>query len=105
MVFRKQMQQKRGGIVSEMKKIILSLPEELLEKVDDQLKYEEISRSEWIRRALVLALEQAKKDRIRARMERGYQEMGLLNLELAEEAMEADNSDFAIYEKVLLESE
>lgn len=99
------MQQKRGGIVSEMKKIILSLPEELLEKVDDQLKYEEISRSEWIRRALVLALEQAKKDRIRARMERGYQEMGLLNLELAEEAMEADNSDFAIYEKVLLESE
>ena len=104
-MFRKQMQQKRGGIVSEMKKIILSLPEELLEKVDDQLKYEEISRSEWIRRALVLALEQAKKDRIRARMERGYQEMGLLNLELAEEAMEADNSDFAIYEKVLLESE
>jgi len=31
--------------------------------------------------------------------------MGFLNLELAEEAMEADNSDFAIYEKVLLESE
>ena len=58
-----------------MKKIILSLPEELLEKVDDQLKYEEISRSEWIRRALILALEQAKKDRIRARMEKGYQEM------------------------------
>ncbi|MBO5666929.1 MAG: CopG family transcriptional regulator [Firmicutes bacterium] len=91
--------------MSEMKKIILSLPEELLEKVDDQLKYEEISRSEWIRRALVLALEQAKKDRIRARMKQGYQEMGLLNLELAEEALAADTSDFAIYEKVLLESE
>ena len=84
-----------------MKKIILSLPEELLEKVDDQLKYEEISRSEWISRALVLALEQAKKDRIRARMKQGYQEMGLLNLELAEEALAADTSDFAIYESIL----
>ena len=88
-----------------MKKIILSLPEELLEKVDDQLKYEEISRSEWIRRALILALEQAKKDRIRARMEQGYREMGLLNLELAEEGLEADRTDFAIYESMLLESE
>lgn len=88
-----------------MKKIILSLPEELLEKVDDQLKYEEISRSEWIRRALILALEQAKKDRIRAQMEQGYQEMGLLNLALAEETLAADNSDFVIYETMLLESE
>ena len=87
--------------MSEMKKIILSLPEELLEKVDDQLKYEEISRSEWIRRALVLALEQAKKDRIRTRMKQGYQEMGLLNLELAEEALTSDTSDFAIYESIL----
>lgn len=91
--------------MSEMKKIILSLPEELLEKVDDQLKYEEISRSEWIRRALILALEQAKKDRIRAQMEQGYQEMGLLNLALAEETLAADNSDFVIYETMLLESE
>ena len=91
--------------MSEMKKIILSLPEELLEKVDDQLKYEEISRSEWIRRALILALEQAKKDRIRAQMEQGYQEMGLLNLALAEETLAADNSDFVIYESMLLESE
>lgn len=88
-----------------MKKIILSLPEDLLEKVDDQLKYAEISRSEWIRRALVSALEQAKKDRIRAQMERGYQEMGLLNLELAEEDLAAGTSDFQIYENMLLESE
>ena len=87
--------------MSEMKKIILSLPEELLETVDDQLKYEEISRRDGIRRALGLALEQAKKDRIRARMKQGYQEMGLLNMELAEEALAADTSDFAIYESIL----
>lgn len=91
--------------MSEMKKIILNLPEELLERVDEQLKYAEISRSEWIRRAIVLGLEQSKKDRLRASMERGYREMGLLNLQLAEEALEAGTSDFQIYEKILLESE
>ena len=88
-----------------MKKIILSLPEELLERVDEQLKNAEISRSEWIRRAILLGLEQEKKQQLRTRMERGYQEMGLLNLALAEEALEAGTSDFAIYEKLLLESE
>ena len=88
-----------------MKKIILSLPEELLERVDEQLKYAEINRSEWIRRAILSALEQEKKNRIRARMEQGYKERGLLNLQLAEEALEAGTSDFRIYEKLLLESE
>ena len=91
--------------MSEMKKIILNLPEELLERVDEQLKYAEISRSEWIRRAIVLGLEQSKKDHLRASMERGYREMGLLNLQLAEEALEAGTSDFQRYEKILLESE
>lgn len=91
--------------MSEMKKIILNLPEELLERVDDQSKYAEINRSEWIRRAIVSALAESKKERLRAQMERGYREMGLLNLKLAEEAAESAALDFQIYEKILLESE
>ena len=91
--------------MSDRKKIILNLPEELLRQVDDQLKYAEINRSEWIRRAIVSSLEQSKKERLRAQMERGYQEMGLLNRTLAEEALESCTSDFQIYEKILLESE
>ena len=91
--------------MSDRKKIILNLPEELLRQVDDQLKYAEINRSEWIRRAIVSSLEQSKKERLRAQMERGYQEMGLLNQKLAEEALESCTSDFQIYEKILLESE
>lgn len=91
--------------MSDRKKIILNLPEELLQQVDDQLKYAEINRSEWIRRAIVSSLEQSKKERLRAQMERGYQEMGLLNRKLAEEALESCTSDFQIYEKILLESE
>lgn len=101
----KRTQQKWGATMSEMKKIILSLPKELLDGVDDQLKYEEIKRSEWIRRAITSALAESKKKRLRAQLERGYREMGLLNLSLAEEGLESAALDFQIYEKVLLESE
>ncbi len=91
--------------MSETKKIILSLPEELLRQADAQAEESEISRSEWVRRAIVLSLTQSKRERIRRFMEAGYREMGLLNLQLAEEAVAVDTSDFIIYEKRILESE
>lgn len=91
--------------MSNSKKIILSLPEELLDRVNDCLKVENKNRSEWVREAIIHYLSEVEKARIRAWMEQGYQEMGMLNLELSEEGIASDEKDFAAYENKLLESE
>lgn len=91
--------------MSNSKKIILSLPEELLDRVDDCLKNENKNRSEWVREAIVHYISEGKKARIRVQMEQGYQEIGMLNLELSEVGLESDEKDFAIYENKLVESE
>lgn len=91
--------------MSNSKKIILSLPEELLNRVNDCSDNENKNRSEWIREAIGHYLAEGEKDRIRKQMEQGYREMGMLNLELSEAGLEADQRDFAMYENKLLESE
>lgn len=91
--------------MSDSKKIILSLPSELLDRVDDCLEYENKNRSEWVREAIVHYLSEKGKARLRAQMEQGYREMGLLNLTLSEEGLAEDEKDFAAYENRLLESE
>ena len=91
--------------MSNSKKIILSLPQELLEEMDACIKNENKNRSEWIREAISSQLLAEKKARIRAQMEQGYREMGMLNLSLSEEGLSADQKDFAIYENKLVESE
>ncbi|WP_130864175.1 CopG family ribbon-helix-helix protein [Bacilliculturomica massiliensis] len=91
--------------MSNSKKIILSLPEELLDRVDDCLKAENKNRSEWVREAIVHYLAEGEKTRIRVQMEQGYREMGMLNLKLSEEGLAEDEEDLAVYENILLESE
>lgn len=88
--------------MSDSKKIILSLPAELLDRVDDCLRYENKNRSEWVREAIVHYLSEREKARLRAQMEQGYREMGLLNLALSEEGMAEDEKDFAAYENRLI---
>lgn len=84
-----------------LKKIIVSLPEELLDQVDEILKNEKKSRSEWMREAAALYLGEIRKARIREQMERGYAEMGLLNVRLSEEGLAEDLADLEKYEKIL----
>lgn len=91
--------------MSNSKKIILSLPEDLLNRVNDCLKLENKNRSEWVREAIVHYLSEGEKARLRGQMEQGYREMGMLNLELSEEGLAEDEKDFAMYENKLLESE
>lgn len=87
--------------MSNLRKIIVSLPEPLLEQIDAQSEAEGKNRSVVVRDALTLYLMEQKKARIKGQMKQGYQEMGLLNLQLAEEGVEADMRNLNAYEKKL----
>jgi len=87
------------------KKIIVSVPEDVLKQADCVAKEEDITRSELIRQGIALYLGEHKKRILREKMKRGYTEMGMINLTLSEEGMEYAVSDLVAYEKKLLESE
>lgn len=76
--------------MSDTKRIMISLPHQLLREVDGMAEEERSNRSELIRRAMKLYLQEHKKRRIRETMQRGYMEMAKINLNMASEAFEAE---------------
>lgn len=87
--------------MSNLKKIIVSLPESLLEQAKLIMEDEEKNRSELIREALALYLAEREKKRIRNALVEGYKEMSILNLNLSEEGLEANLEDLNQYERNL----
>ena len=79
--------------MSEVVKVTISLPADLLQLADETVQVEEKPRSGIIREALALYV----KERERQEMIRGYQEMAALNQELAEEDRAAVNEVWAEY--------
>ncbi|MBT9166810.1 MAG: Antitoxin EndoAI [Syntrophomonadaceae bacterium] len=77
--------------MAETKRIMISLPHNLLEEVDGIVADEKRTRSDFIRDAMRLYLAEREKQQIRERMQRGYLEMAKLNLRLANEAFEVEN--------------
>lgn len=73
------------------KRIMISLPQTLLKEVDGVVEMERRTRSEFIREAMKLYLQERRKKQIRERMQEGYMEMAKLNLTLANEAINAEN--------------
>lgn len=72
------------------KRIMVRLPDHLLDEVDGIVELEHSSRSEFIRKAMRLYLLERKRYQIRESMQNGYVEMGKLNLHLASEAYQAE---------------
>lgn len=91
--------------MADTRKILINLPSNLLEEVDDLVKEEQQNRSEFIREAMKLYLRERKKIRIREMMKKGYMEMGMINLEISEVGVEEDRLILEKYEKILAESE
>lgn len=91
--------------MADSRKILVNLPNNLLEEVDDLVKEEKQNRSEFIREAMKLYLRERKKIRIREMMRKGYMEMGMINLEISEEGFNEDKLFLEKYEKILAESE
>lgn len=77
--------------MGETKRIMISLPQKLLTEVDGIVALENRTRSEFIREAMKLYLQERKKRQIRERMQSGYLEMAKINLTLSKEAIYAEN--------------
>jgi len=92
-----------GAVVPGVKRIMISLPESLLEEVDGLASLEKRNRSEFIREAMKLYINERKKRIMREQMKKGYQEMAEINLSLAKENYEAEEEVQEYYEKKLAE--
>jgi CopG family transcriptional regulator / antitoxin EndoAI len=72
------------------KRIMVSLPKNLLQEVDGLVQRDKSNRSEFVRQAMKLYLQERKKRIIREMMQRGYMEMARINLHLSTEAFVAE---------------
>jgi len=89
--------------MAELKRIIVSLPHNLLQEIDSIVSQERCSRSEFIREAMRLYLEEKRKREVREKMKKGYLAMAQINLEIAEEFLEIENKTEGNYENYLSE--
>ncbi len=91
--------------MSKHKKILLTLPEDLLSEIDNLIDGVSISRSEFIREGLRFYVQNKKKENIRKLLEKGYKETGELNLQIAEDCLPSDNLQLENYLEMLSECE
>ncbi|MFC0190421.1 CopG family ribbon-helix-helix protein [Fictibacillus aquaticus] len=80
-----------------LKRIVVSLPQQLLSEVDRVIQKENLDRSEFIHQATEMYLREKKNKRqFRDEMRQGYMEMAKINLKIASEAFlleeEADHT-------------
>jgi CopG family transcriptional regulator / antitoxin EndoAI len=79
-----------GEILAELKRIMISIPNNLLQEVDGIIAMDKLSRSQFVREAMRLYIEERRRKAVRDMMKKGYQEMAIINLALAEEGLFAD---------------
>jgi CopG family transcriptional regulator / antitoxin EndoAI len=95
-----------GKNMAENKKIVVSLPEGLLEEFDQIMECKAgKKRSQFIREAVVLYIKERKRNNLRELMKKGYLEMAEINSELAEVDIACDCLELAKYEAGLAESD
>ena len=91
--------------MAELKRIVVSLPDNLLQKVDSFVAQENKNRSEFIQDAMKLYIEEMEKLRVREQLKIGYMQMAEINIEIAEMGICQDYKDFVLYETKLSECE
>lgn len=87
--------------MAELKKILISLPDNLLKEVDSIVSVENTNRSEFVREAMKLYIREKRKIELRERMKIGYLEMAEINSRLAEFCLCADCDQQRKYEERL----
>ncbi|ADU73380.1 CopG family transcriptional regulator/antitoxin EndoAI [Acetivibrio thermocellus AD2] len=91
--------------MAQLKKILISLPDNLLKEVDSIVAMEKINRSEFVREAMKLYIREKRRIEMRDKLKKGYQQMAEINIKLAEICFEADNDQQQKYEESLRELE
>lgn len=92
-------------LLGNLKRVMISLPNSLLQEVDVIVKKENGNRSQFIREAMQMYISERQKKDIREKMKHGYMEMGEINLELANVGFAADLGMIEEYEENLAECE
>lgn len=87
--------------MAELKKILVTLPDSLLEEVDYAVTEDKINRSEFVREAMKLYLQERRKTQIREKLKKGYLEMTEINLKLSEMYAQMENDSQMKYEERL----
>ncbi len=91
--------------MADLRRIMISIPNSLLQEVDGIVAMEKLSRSQFIREAMRLYIQERKRKAVRDMMKNGYQEMAGINLLLAEEGLAADCDMFELMPTSLAERE
>jgi len=91
--------------MAETKRIMISIPQSLLEEVDAFLSTEKCNRSEFIRQAMIEFIKERKRVQLREQLRAGYAAMAALNRQLSEEGMAEDCESLQHYERLLMESD
>ena len=91
--------------MARQRKILVSLPDSLLNEMDSIAYSQNLSRSEFVREAMKLYISEKKKSDIVRRLKKGYEEMAELNLEISNLCLETDNRQLRLYEERLAECE
>jgi len=69
--------------LAQVKRVMISLPEYLLSEIDCIAAAENLNRSEFVREAMVLYINERKRRQLREQMIKGYLEMANINLAMA----------------------
>ena len=88
-----------------MTKILLNLPEELINEIDALAKEQNVSRSQFIRDGLCQVLRIKHKLEVEEKMKLGYQQMAEINLQWAQLGLMADEMALRAYEAALSEDD
>ena len=91
--------------MSQLKKVLITIPEDLLNEADKFVRGEKTNRSEFVREAIRLYIKEKRRSLLRSQMEKGYQEMAEINLSVSEMYFEAESEDFSAIEEKLAECE
>lgn len=91
--------------MAQAKRIMVSLPDSLLQEVDGIVRRETGNRSAFVREAMLRLIEERRRQERLEQCRAGYQRMGRINLMLAEDGLEEDSRDFEDYENYLVKRE
>lgn len=91
--------------MAELRKVLISLPDNLLKEVDSIVSIEKTNRSKFVREAMKFYIKEKQKIELRDRMKKGYQDMADINIKLAEIFFDVDNEQLQKYEERLGELE
>lgn len=87
--------------MAELKKILVTLPDYLLQEVDEILAMENIGVSEFVCDAMKVYIKQKYRANIAEQMRVGYQQMAHINCELTEIGLNLDKKILEAYELIL----